>query len=405
MNDILTIDCRGMRCPAPILKLAKAARSAGKAPLVLEILADDGDFPNDLDAWCRTAKAAIHTSSDSEGFTRAVIGLNGAPPPTSSLAAEPTPGLPAASPPPIPTSPGLTVAPTQAIAVEKTELDLRGLQAPEPILRLSEALVTHGGCVVAVLADDPSFLADLMGWAAATRVVVQSTQSNASGTVVELQLPGRAQKVPLSVAPVVAVVEPVAPAAEIPTSLVAVADQTPAMPAAPSTLDPDAPPRENLATLLVIHNDFESLMAALMVASTSAAQGMDVCVYFSFWGVNLLRAEEPRANEKSSGVAFLQKMMKWMMPKGPQRQKMGQMHMAGVGKGMMEYFMRRNNVMSLRELIDSCVEQNVRFVVCSMSMGIMGIERRDIMELPNVEFAGVTCFTEMARKSAMSLTF
>ena len=56
-------------------------------------------------------------------------------------------------------------------------------------------------------------------------------------------------------------------------------------------------------------------------------------------------------------------------------------------------------------MIDSCVEQNVSFIVCSMSMGIMGIERRDIMELPNIEFAGVACFTEMARSSAMSLTF
>ena len=393
MNDMMTIDCRGMRCPAPILKLAKAARSAGKSPLALEILADDGDFPNDLDAWCRTAKATVHELLDEGEFTRAVIGLNGAPNPASASAAPtpPTPAPPIATPAVAPTAVPVMAAP----AAGSVELDLRTLQAPLPILRLSEALALYPGQSITVRADDPTFLGDLMGWATATRVTVKSSQSDASGTMVQLQLPGQ---IVVSPAPTIA-------PALVPTTPAPSAAIAPLATTLPATQDDDIPARENQATLLVIHNDFESLMAALMVASTSAAQGMDVCVYFSFWGVNLLRADTPRKNEKSSGISILQKMMKWMMPKGPERQKMSQMHMGGVGKGMMQYFMRKNNVMSLQQLMDSCVEQNVRFVVCSMSMGIMGIEKRDIMELSNVEFAGVTCFTEMARKSAMSLTF
>ncbi len=433
MNDIVTIDCRGMRCPAPILKLAKTARGAGKTPLTLEILADDGDFPNDLDAWCRTAKATVHEVIDEDGVTRAVVGLNGAPGRSTTSASPPNSTAPNASPPERPaftprsapprarngaptTQVAQTVQPTPAAiatpiaspaavaapiaspaaaanGIPSADLDLRGLQAPHPILKLSEALAQRPGQLLTVHADDPSFLADLMGWAAATRVVVRSTQSNAQGALVELQLPGQPQAI-------IAASEalPVAPAPAL--QALAPVEQT-----LPATVDDDIPKRENLATLLVIHNDFESLMAALMVASTSAAQGMDVCVYFSFWGVNLLRGEKPRKDEKSSGISFLQKMMKWMMPRGPSRQKMSQMHMGGVGKGMMQHFMRKNNVMSLEQLIESCVEQDVRFVVCSMSMGIMGIERRDIMDLSNIEFAGVTCFTEMARKSAMSLTF
>ena len=143
----------------------------------------------------------------------------------------------------------------------------------------------------------------------------------------------------------------------------------------------------------------------MLCATTAAAQGMDCAVYFSFWGVNMLRGERPRRDAGKSRASFLQKMMKWMMPKGPKRQKMSKMHMGGVGLGMMEHFMKKNNVMTLAELMDDAVEQNVQFIVCSMSMGIMGIQKRDIMDLPNIEFAGVTAFVELSRRSAMSLVF
>src|SRR5690606_32274360 len=89
--------------------------------------------------------------------------------------------------------------------------------------------------------------------------------------------------------------------------------------------EPNIAPRENLCSILIIKNDFESLMAAMMVATTSAAQGMEVNVFFSFWGVNLLRGDRPRRDVAKQKVSFLQKMMQWMMPRGPQRQKMSKM--------------------------------------------------------------------------------
>jgi peroxiredoxin family protein len=67
--------------------------------------------------------------------------------------------------------------------------------------------------------------------------------------------------------------------------------------------------------------------------------------------------------------------------------------------------MRKNNVMSLESMIQSAVEQNVRFVVCTMSMGIMGIEKRDLMDLPNIEYAGVTSFVELSQRSKSTLVF
>ena len=55
-----TLDCRGLRCPAPILRLAKAAQKAGAAPAVFEVLADDADFPKDVRAWCRATNSSLH---------------------------------------------------------------------------------------------------------------------------------------------------------------------------------------------------------------------------------------------------------------------------------------------------------------------------------------------------------
>ena len=65
----------------------------------------------------------------------------------------------------------------------------------------------------------------------------------------------------------------------------------------------------------------------------------------------------------------------------------------------------QNNVMALEEMIESAVKQDVRFVVCTMSMGIMGIEKRDLMDLPNMEYAGVTSFVELSQRSKSTLVF
>jgi peroxiredoxin family protein len=93
------------------------------------------------------------------------------------------------------------------------------------------------------------------------------------------------------------------------------------------------------------------------------------------------------------------------MPAGPDAQSMSKMHFGGAGLGMMKHFMKEQQVMSLRELMRQAVDADVKFVVCTMSMGIMGIEKTDLMDLPNLSFGGVTSFTASARESALSMVF
>lgn len=116
---------------------------------------------------------------------------------------------------------------------------------------------------------------------------------------------------------------------------------------------PMAHPETERCTLLVLHNDHEALLAALLVANGAAAQGMDTTVFFTFWGLNLLRGPGPNSAEPEPKIGLMQRLMKWMMPKGPKRQPLGKMHFGGLGKGMLSAIMRSQEIMSLPELLDS----------------------------------------------------
>jgi peroxiredoxin family protein len=168
---------------------------------------------------------------------------------------------------------------------------------------------------------------------------------------------------------------------------------------------PDAPVRQNKCTLLVLNNNFDALLGAFLVANGALAQGMDVTIFFSFWGVNVLRGDRPRKNSGKSKANIIQKMMKMMMPKGARRQKLSQMHMAGVGKGLLKHLMKKNNVMTIDEMLSALVEGGARFIVCTMSMEIMGFEERDLVEWENMSLGGVAAFVDEASTSSLSMVF
>ena len=260
--------------------------------------------------------------------------------------------------------------------------DVRGKASGAAILELGQALLANGGSI-GFLADPGRFQSDVYAWAAATGARVEGLRVDSDG------VHGRVELDPA----IAAEVTPVVPMAPLPQTHLAAT--------------PDAATRENLCTLLVLHNDFENLLAALMVANTSAAQGMEVAIYFSFWGVNLLRGEGARAVEGTEldRPSMTQAMMKWMMPRGPARQRLGKMNMGGIGLGMMKRIMRQKNVLGLEQQMQEAAELGVTFHVCTMSMGIMGIQKQDLMTLPNLHFGGVTAFTESARRSSISMTF
>jgi peroxiredoxin family protein len=292
-----------------------------------------------------------------------------------------------------------------AVAAGATTLDLRGISGVAALRKISEA---GRAKPLNVLTDAPDFKQKVRAWASSIDAFVTLTALEGSTLQAEIEFADEPEEAPQSSrAPLSlrAVVETAATPSSIRARALA------SVPAAPLevTAAPDAGSAavitENRCTLLVLHNDLEALLAAMMVANACAAQGMKSNVFFSFWAVNLLRGRSARAGVAGEPIGILQRMMRWMMPRGPRAQTLGKMHMGGLGTRMMNYFMRRRKIDSLETMLQNARDQGVTLSVCSMSMGLMGLQRRDIVDWENLDFAGVTSFTELARRSAVTLVF
>ncbi|MDP3276755.1 MAG: DsrE/DsrF/DrsH-like family protein [Deltaproteobacteria bacterium] len=430
-DDPKVVDCRGMQCPAPILRLAEAARKFKDTGETLVILATDDDFPTDLKAWCRSTKSEVVSVTRQGNVIRATVTLAGGP---SASAAKPSAiSVPRTSPSApsvtrsfendarqqqVPAPRSSTSQPDTTAASSRTTVDAIGLSAVQAIRKLSEVVSAGGPQEVRLVGDGPGLDAKIIAWAMATDSQVQSVRRDGTQMLFDILLatedfaaPTLAPTPPATAAPAALApapaIEPLATALDAPaptSSALALTANSLAIAAAPSDeLTPAV--RENRATILVLKNDLEGLLAAMMCANAAAAQGMKVDMFFSFWAVHLLRGERPRANMDREPVGFVEGMMRYFVPSGPGRQQLAKLRMGGMGTRMLNWLMKRRKILTLDQLVEQAVKQDVRFIVCSMSMGLMGLTKRDIVDLPNVEFAGVASFVEHSGRSSMSLVF
>lgn len=457
------VDCRGQRCPAPILATAKAARAlGGNGGGLLEISADDDAFPFDIRSWCRSSGSEL-VQLRTEGLVHtAVVRVAGR---GAAVATQHGSAAPRLVPVPVRRpSAAIPMSPAARIDV----LDCRGQSCPEPILGLARrARALRPGAIVEVLADDPAFDLDLKSWSRSTGAKLLSIEREGSAVRARIQLAGdegagaTVREVPMA-RPLVATtpnIEIVSLLGVAPSDRLARLGALLAQQPGGSTVnviaeDPGfsvellqwasaaghrlisldargplqaqlelAAPAPSVAlvarggtallddatqqqcTLLVLHNDREALLAALLVAVGAAAQGMSVMMFFTFWGLNLLRGDDPNLAMPKEEVSWAQRMFKWMMPKGPAKQKLGKLDMAGIGRGMLGSIMKRYELMDIPQLMAAAEEQGVRFVACTMSMQVMGITKRDLSPRDNLDYGGVAAFVESAARSRMSLTF
>jgi peroxiredoxin family protein/TusA-related sulfurtransferase len=281
-------------------------------------------------------------------------------------------------------------------------VDCRGMMCPAPILRVAEAARSGTAESLTIFATDPDFVADIEAWCRSARANLLEVQKLDDGSIrakvalaqaVPLE---RNHAVPLERNHIVASLE---------AKAISQTDVPPVLQDGPAPeVRTNLPPRENQTTLLVLKNDYESLLSALMIANASAAQGMKVKVFFAFWAINMLRARTPRKGSQRI-AGFFQSMLKMLMPRGMRDQRLGKLNMGGLGRTIFLWIMKGKNIMNLEQLVDQAVKQDIEFVVCSMSMGMMGVDEGEIVSLPNIRFAGVTSFAAEARQSCTSLVF
>jgi peroxiredoxin family protein len=150
-------------------------------------------------------------------------------------------------------------------------------------------------------------------------------------------------------------------------------------------------------TMVVFSGDFDKAMAAFIIANGAAAMGSKVTMFFTFWGLNVLR----RAAKVSVRKNLVERMFGWMMPRGAERLALSKMHMGGMGLAMIKGIMRKKGVPALPELIASAQAAGVRLVACSMSMDLMGIRREELID--DVEEGGVAMYLDSAEAGAVNL--
>jgi peroxiredoxin family protein len=156
---------------------------------------------------------------------------------------------------------------------------------------------------------------------------------------------------------------------------------------------------EDKLSMIVFSGDLDKVLAAFVIATGAIAMGMDVVMFFTFWGTPVLRDKEKNVGGKD----FMGKMFGSMLPKGTCEVKLSKMNMGGMGTKMMKSLMKKKNVASLEQMMELAEELGVRIFICEMSMDLMGFKREEMIQYQNLTYCGVAKFLEEAKGSRIQL--
>lgn len=247
-------------------------------------------------------------------------------------------------------------APAQSGSTKVLQLDCSGLQCPGPIMKVFETMNTlKAGDSLEVSASDPGFARDIVAWCRRTGNTLLSNEKRGNEYVALVQKGG-----------------------------IKAAEN--------KVLDsPDG------KTIIVFSGDLDKVLASFIIANGAVAMGRKVTMFFTFWGLNVLR----KSNRQKVPKSFIESMFGAMMPRGAAKLKLSKMHMAGIGTAMMKMVMKRKNIDSLHKLISKAMAAEVKMIACTMSMDIMGIREEELID--GVHLGGVGTYLGDAEESNVNL--
>lgn len=150
-------------------------------------------------------------------------------------------------------------------------------------------------------------------------------------------------------------------------------------------------------TLIVFSDDLDKALASFVIANGAASTGRKVTLFFTFWGLNVIKKrQKPDVSKDIFG-----KMFGWMMPAHSGQLKLSKMNMGGAGSWMMRLIMKRKRIDSLDSLIAQAVENGVEMIACTMSMDVMGVKEEELMD--HVTLGGVASYLERAEEANVNL--
>ncbi|MBR2563311.1 MAG: FAD-dependent oxidoreductase [Paenibacillus sp.] len=216
------------------------------------------------------------------------------------------------------------------------ELNVCGLSCPGPLIQVKQHMdQLTDGQTLRVKASDPGFYEDVKAWASMSGSEVLKLEREKGG-VIEAVL-----------------TKNTSPVTSQPQQL------------------------EKGSTMVVFSGELDKAIASFIIANGAAASGRKVTMFFTFWGLNVIRKQEMIQAPVKTGIA---RMFDLMLPSNSLKLKLSNMNMFGVGAKMIRGLMKKNNVASLEQLMQSAIEQGVEIVACQMSMDLMGIQREELID-------------------------
>lgn len=238
-------------------------------------------------------------------------------------------------------------------------LDACGLSCPGPLMRVKTAVdELNPGDLLVVSASDPGFYADIQSWCktTGTELVNLAKEKGIIKATLKKGIPGSQNE-----------------NKEHHLS------------------------RQDSQTMVVFSGDLDRAIAAFIIANGAAAMGKKVTMFFTFWGINILRRHERIKAEKN----YIERMFSSMMPRGTKKLKLSQMNMAGIGPKMIRGIMEKKNVESLETLMDAAIKNGVELVACQMSMDLLGFREGELVE--GIKLGGVGYYLGEAYNSNVNL--
>lgn len=240
------------------------------------------------------------------------------------------------------------------------ELDACGLCCPGPLMQVKSCIEElNKGQVLKVTASDPGFYEDIKAWTRRTNNELMDVKKDGGKIIAHI-------KKGMDIAP--AVNSTAAP--------IAVKDNK---------------------TIVVFSGDLDKAIASFIIANGAASMGKKVTMFFTFWGLNILRKHDKVSVQKG----FMDKMFGMMMPRGSKRLGLSKMNMLGMGPKMIRSVMKNKNVTSLEDLIKAAMESGIEIVACQMSMDVMGLKQEELID--GIKIGGVGYYLGEAEDSNVNL--
>lgn len=248
----------------------------------------------------------------------------------------------------------------ETVSNEPVFIDAKGLKCPGPIVKVSDTLKTlKNGQQVFVQATEDAFASDIKVWCQRTNNILEKLEIKDG--VIEALVTKNASNT------------------------------------ATNGTGTTGRSGGNDKTFVVFSGDLDKAIAAFIMANGAAAMGRKITVFFTFWGLNILR----KAKKVHVRKNLIEKMFGAMMPRGSKKLGLSRMNMGGMGAKMIRWVMKNKNVSSLEELMQNAIAHGVRIVACQMSMDIMGIRKEELID--GVELGGVATFLGSCETSDATL--